>query len=134
METLFTVNAFVAVFLFLSIGAYFIYSDTKHLSWKAPLLISLLFFAYSLFTSVTEGPLMFWVEHTRSFWGNQIWFDLLLAAGVAWFLLVPQAKRLGMRLPVWLLTVALTGSIGLLAMLARTLYLQNKLEKEVLRS
>jgi len=44
---------------------------------------------------IREAPLGFWVEHPRHLWGNQIWFDLLLAAGVAWALLVPRARRLG---------------------------------------
>jgi hypothetical protein len=57
-------------------------------------------------------------------WGNQIWFDLLLAAGIGWFLIVPQAKVLNMRLSLWLVLIVSTGCIGFLAMVARMLYLR----------
>jgi hypothetical protein len=66
----------------------------------------------------------FWPVHTASLWGNQVWFDLLLAVSIGWFLLVPPARALGMPLGRWLLLVASSGCIGLLAMLARVLYLQ----------
>ena len=57
-------------------------------------------------------------------WGNQIWFDLLLAVGVAWSLLLPRARSVGMRVVPWTLFVLATGSIGLCAMFARCLYLE----------
>jgi hypothetical protein len=57
-------------------------------------------------------------------WGNQIWFDLLLAAGIGWFLIVPQAKDLNMRLLPWLVLIVCTGCIGFSAMVARMLYLR----------
>ncbi|MCX5739995.1 MAG: hypothetical protein NTZ61_16160, partial [Proteobacteria bacterium] len=68
----------------------------------------------------------FWTEHTRNLWGNQIWIDLLSAVGIAWFLIVPQAKALGMRPLPWLVLVACTGCIGFLAMTARLLYLRDR--------
>lgn len=67
-------------------------------SWLFPAALSLAFLLFSLQAVITEGPFAFWIEHTRNRWGNQIWFDLLLAIGIGWFLVVPQAKRLGMRL------------------------------------
>jgi hypothetical protein len=96
--------------------------------WRIPAGLSLLFFLFSLFTIITEGPVGFWVEHTRNLWGNQIWFDLLLAVGIGCFLLVPQAKKVGLNVWVWLVLIICTGSIGFLAFLARVLYEQEVLE------
>ena len=69
---------------------------TKNL-WVLPAAASFSFLMFSLYAVVQEGPLGFWTEHTRNLWGNQIWLDLLLAASIGWFLIVPQAKSLGMR-------------------------------------
>jgi predicted anti-sigma-YlaC factor YlaD len=95
-------------------------------AWRFAAALSLLFAAFSLWAVVQEGPLGFWPEHTRNLWGQQIWFDLLLAAGTAWAALLPRARALGMRPAPWLLAVVCTGSIGLLAMLARLLYLRER--------
>ncbi len=92
--------------------------------WRLPAALCAGFLAFSLFAVSIEGPLGFWPEHTRNLWGNQIWFDLLLAVGIAWFFIVPQARQVGMRLPLWLLLILSTGCIGFMAMLARLLYLQ----------
>ncbi len=93
--------------------------------WKVPALLSLAFGVFSLRAIVTEGLFGFWTEHTRNEWGNQIWFDLLLAIGIAWFLIVPHAKSLGMKVFPWLALVICTGCVGLTAMLARMLYLRD---------
>jgi hypothetical protein len=85
-----------------------------------------LFLALSLVATVTGewlGPLP---EHTRNFWGNQVWVDLLLAIGIGWFFVVPQAKKVGMPVLPWFLLILLTGCVGFTAMLARLLYLQEK--------
>ena len=94
----------------------------KHL-WLFPAALSLCFLAFSLRAVLTEGVFGFWPEHTRNIWGNQIWFDLLLAVGVGWCFAVPKARALGMRLWPWWLFILCTGSIGLLAMVARIFYL-----------
>ena len=39
----------------------------------------MLFLGWSLYTIASEGFFAFWGEHTRNAWGNQIWFDLLIA-------------------------------------------------------
>jgi hypothetical protein len=93
--------------------------------WIFPTVLCALFAAWSAAAIITEGQLGFWTEHTRNFWGYQIWFDLLLAASVAWGLIVPRAKIAGMQVLLWLALVLLSGSIGLLAMFARLLYLEN---------
>jgi len=98
----------------------------KKAMWLFPGVLSLLFLIFSLQTVASEGVLGFWTEHTRNLWGNQIWFDLLLATGIGWFLVMPQAKSLGIRPLPWLLLIACTGSIGFLAMIARLLYLRER--------
>jgi hypothetical protein len=91
-----------------------------------PAFLSVLFFAWSASAMIIEGPLNFWAEHTRNMWGNQIWFDLLLAVGIGWFLIGPRAKAVGMNILPWLFLIVCTGSIGFLMMAARLLYLEEK--------
>jgi hypothetical protein len=90
-------------------------------AWLVPASLSVLFFTWTMFTVLTEGPLAFWSEHTRNHWGNQIWFDLLLAGGIACSLLAARAKAQGMSM-----FVAGTGSVGLLAMFSRLLFLEER--------
>ena len=94
--------------------------------WLAPAAASLAFFAFSLGAVLIEGPTGFWVEHTRNLWGNQIWIDLLSAAGIGWYFILPRARTVGVRPRPWLLAIAATGSIGFLAMAARVLYLEDR--------
>jgi hypothetical protein len=94
--------------------------------WRFPALLCVAFLMWSTYAIATGGPAGFWPEHTRHAWGNQIWFDLLLAAGVALAFLVPQARRLGMQPLPWVILVICTGSIGLLAMASRILYLREE--------
>lgn len=94
--------------------------------WALPAGLSLAFFLYSSYTIWLEGPLGFYTEHTRDFWGIQIWFDLLMGVAIAWFLLVSQARKHGMNVVFWMIFVAATGNVGLMAMLARLLWLQEK--------
>lgn len=56
----------------------------------------------------------------------QIWYDRLLSVTVAFFLLQNRARAVGMKSEVWVLLVIFTGSIGLLSMLAQTLYYERK--------
>ena len=91
-------------------------------SWWVPASLSAGFFVYSLWPMLTMGALGFWAEHVRNLWGVQIWFDLLCAIGVGWALLTPRARAAGMTPWPWLALILATGSIGLLAMLARVLY------------
>ena len=95
-------------------------------AWVVPTLLSFAFFVFSLICIIDEGLLGFWTEHTRNGWGNQIWLDLLFAAGVAWVLIVPQARKVGMLTLPWLVLIVSTGSIGLLAMMSRLMFLQQQ--------
>ncbi len=102
-------------------------SETDNaVQWKIPAGFAVLFLAFSLYTIMTEGPLGFAVEHARNLWGNQITLDLLLAVGAALYFAMPRAKALGMQPLLWLALIASTGSIGLLAMVARLAYLTAK--------
>lgn len=92
--------------------------------WAIPAGVAFLFGLWTLFAAFSEGPTGFWPEHTRNLWGNQIWFDLLLAAAIALTFMMPRARSLGMRTVPWTLLVLATGSIGLLAMYARITYLE----------
>ena len=74
----------------------------------------------------TGGAFGFWGEHTRNDWNNQIFLDLLLCAGCAYFLLLDRARAVSMRVLPWFFAIATLGSIGLLAMVARVLFLEDK--------
>jgi hypothetical protein len=91
--------------------------------WLIPAALSVALLGWSAWTVALEGPLGFWPEHLRGAWGNQIWFDLLLSMGMAFALLAPRAQARGMRLAPWFVAIACTGSVGLLAMAARYLFL-----------
>lgn len=93
-------------------------------AWRLPAAVSVAFFLFSLVAILTEGPTGFWREHTQHLWGNQIWFDLLLAASVGWTVALPRARAVGMNLVPWFLAIVGTGSIAFLAFLARLLYLE----------
>lgn len=90
--------------------------------WWAPAALSAGFAAWSVYAVAEGGPLGFWAEHHGNAWRTQIWMDLLLAVGVAWYLLQPRLRALGARPLPWLVLVVATGSIGLLAVLARVLH------------
>ena len=94
-----------------------------------PLLAALLAAGFGLFTAVTiarDGVMPVWVNHTSNLWGIQVWWDLLFALGIACFFVVPRARAQGMAVPLWLLFVAATASIGLLAMVARLFWLERR--------
>ncbi len=94
--------------------------------WIVAVGLCLCFFALSLVAVSSGGPLGFWAEHIRNSWGNQIWCDLLLGVGTAFVLLRPRARAAGMHPLPWFILIACTGSIGLLAMVARCLVLERR--------
>lgn len=97
--------------------------------WILPAALSCTFFGFSVYTVRKEGPYGFWPEHIRNLWGNQIWYDLLLAGACSYATLVPRARAVGMNPFTWLLGVLATGSVGLYAMLARILQLEEEAQK-----
>ena len=92
--------------------------------WIAPALLSFAFLLWSIYAVTTGGSMGFWTEHVRNAWGNQIWFDLLLAGGVAFALMAPRLRSVGMAPLPWGLLIIATGSVGVLATYARYLYLE----------
>lgn len=111
-----------AIFYSLSSG------NTARGRWAIPAALSFLFFVFSFIAGLNEGPTGFWPEHVRNLWGNQIWFDLLLAAGTALFLLIPKAKSVGLNPLPWAVLTVATGSIGLLAFLAVVLWKEEQVK------
>jgi hypothetical protein len=94
--------------------------------WIVPAVLSALFLAFSALAIGQEGPTGFWPVHTANLWGNQVWFDLLLAVAIGWTLILPRARSAGMALLPWAVLILVTGCIGFLAMLARLFWLERK--------
>ena len=99
-------------------------SGARSANWVFPAAVCAVFLVFSLWAVVAEGPTGFWPVHAKNLWGNQVWFDLLLATTIGWLLIVPRAKAAGMLLGGWLVLIVCSGSIGFLAMLARLVYLE----------
>lgn len=93
-------------------------------TWAIPACLACALLLWTLKAALQEGATGFWPEHTRNLWGNQIWFDLLLAAALALTFMIPRARAVGMRTVPWTLLVLASGSIGLLALYARIIYLE----------
>lgn len=95
-------------------------------AWMFPAALSLAFAIFSLVTIARDGIVPVWVNHTTNLWGNQVWFDLLIGFGISWVFLATQGRRLGMSQIPWIIALFATGNVGLLAMLARVLYLRDR--------
>ena len=111
----------LAVFVFVYTGRN---SAAVKSAWMFPAILSAAFLVFSLITLANEGFGSLWLNHTSNYWGNQVWFDLLIGFGISWVFLVTEGRRLGMNAWPWIIALAATGNIGLLAMLARILYLK----------
>jgi hypothetical protein len=94
--------------------------------WQIAALLAAGFFAFTLIPVMREGPLGFVANHNASFWGIQVFWDLILALCAALFLAAPRMKRAGMNLWLSALPVALLGSIGLLVVLTRLFWLEQR--------
>ncbi|WP_297515033.1 hypothetical protein [uncultured Caulobacter sp.] len=95
-------------------------------AWLAPAALSVAFLTLSVDVVIKAGPLGFVPEHLHGPWGAQILCDLILSAGTALALLLPRARAVGMTTIPWMALIAATGSIGLLAMTARCLFLESR--------
>lgn len=80
------------------------------------------FTTYTAVTVASEGVLGFYTNHSTNFWGVQVWYDLIIALGIALFLLAPRARAASISPVPYIILTSFTGSIGLLAMLARVLW------------
>jgi hypothetical protein len=89
----------------------------------AALLPAIFWLGYAIYA---DGPVGFWALVTTSPWGMQMWFDRLLTLAAAFFLLQNRARAAGMKSEAWVLAVLLTGAVGLLIMLATTVYLERR--------
>jgi hypothetical protein len=96
------------------------------LRWGTPAGIGVLFVAFSLWTVAEEGLVQFWINHTTTLAGVQVWFDLALAVVIAFVLIAPRARAAGMPLLPWGIAVAASACIALLFMLARLIWLEER--------
>lgn len=82
------------------------------------------FGALTAVTIWSEGVWLVVENHTLNLWGIQVWYDLLFSVSIALFFVLPRARAAGMNVLPWIVFVALTASIGLLAMVARLFWLE----------
>lgn len=94
--------------------------------WLVPMAVVVPFMAWTAFAMTKEGFVAFWPVLMGSYWGVQIWIDRVMSVTIAFFLLQNRARAVGLKSEVWVIVVILTGSIGLLLMLAQTVYLERK--------
>lgn len=95
-------------------------------AWLVPAAVLVPFTAWTVLAIIKEGVVGFWPVLMGSYWGVQVWFDRLLSVAAAFFLLQNRARAVGMKSEVWVIVVIFSGSIGLLLMLAQTVYLERK--------
>ena len=100
--------------------------DVNRLNWLLPAGLGVAFTGVTLYVVFTEGLIQFWDNHVANWAGNQVWFDLLLAVSIAFFLIAPRARAVGMKLLPWGIAVFATASVALLPMLARLLWLERR--------
>jgi len=89
----------------------------ERVSWSAWLVPALTVPVFAVWTGIViarERLFGFNEIISGSLWGLQLWFDRLLSVTA------------GIKSDVWIIFVIVTGSIGLLAMLARTVYLERR--------
>lgn len=96
------------------------------LGWLLPAICGLAFIVFSAVTVSREGLIQFWINHTTSFAGNQVWFDLVSAVTISFYLIAPRARAVGMPLLPWGIAVFSTACIALLPMLAWLIWLEQK--------
>lgn len=91
-------------------------SPAERAPWWIPAVALVPFACWTALSIAEDGLFGFWREHVGSPWETQIWLDLLLMAGVAWWLAQSRLRRLGAPRAPWLLFIVCTGSIGALSM------------------
>lgn len=95
---------------------------------------ALLAAGFGAFTAVQigrEGVIGFYLNHTQSLTGLQVWWDLIMCAMIALFFVAPRARKQGMNILPWAILVGTTASIGLLAMCARLFWLEQAAAREI---
>ena len=96
------------------------------MAWAVPVVLGAGFAVFSIITVAQEGLPQFWVNHSTSLAGNQVWFDLLFAVTIAFYLIAPRARAVGMPIWPWALAVVATACVALLPMLARMIWLEQR--------
>lgn len=94
------------------------------LRWGLPAATGALLVVFSLWTVAEEGLIQFWINHTTTLAGVQVWFDLVIAVAISFVLMAPRARAVGMPLLPWGIAVIATASVALLPMLARLFWLE----------
>ena len=95
-------------------------------SWWLAAALGVAFIAFSAIPIAQEGYLGFLPNHTQDLWGTQVWYDLVICVVISLVFIVPRAKAVGMRVPLWVIAVGLTASISLLPMVARLFWLESR--------
>lgn len=98
----------------------------KSSPWMFAAAISILFLVFTLWVVAREGFTGLFAAHEVNLWGSQVFIDLVIAAVTGLFLMAPRARRVGVGLAPYVGLTVLTGSIGLLALVARVLYLESR--------
>lgn len=107
-------------------GAYILIAKPVIGNWALAAALGLVFFAYTMVQIAQEGVVMFFINHSANLTGIQVWWDLVMCVLIAFFFILPRARRAGMNVIPWALLVGTTASIGLLAMCARLFWLESR--------
>jgi hypothetical protein len=94
--------------------------------WFLPMFVFLALASWTVVAITEAGLDALWPVYTASPWGLQAWYDRLAAVTIAFFFLQNRARAAGMKSETWVVLVIFTGSLALLAMLARMLYLERQ--------
>ena len=107
-------------------------TQTKHRvswpGWLVPVAVVVPFAAWTGFAVAEQRLADVLPMLMASPWGLQLWLDRLVSVTVAFFLLQNRARAAGLKSEVWVIAVIFTGSIGLLLMLALTLYRERNMD------
>lgn len=109
------------------VGPLVLYLATSKKYAESAVLAAALGAGFAAFTAVTiwaEGIMPVYLNHSTNLWGVQVWYDLLISVVIALLFVVPRARKQAMNVPLWVLLVGATASIGLLGMVARLFWLE----------
>ena len=96
--------------------------------WLVPAVVAVPFAVWTGLAIIEQGLFDDLPTLLDADWGLQVWFDRLMSVTAAFYLLQNRARGAGMKSEVWAIAVIFTGSIGLLPMLARTLYRERRMD------
>ena len=128
--TAFQILALAGAIIVLPIIVYLALSQKPKESVLIAACLSAGFGAYTAVTIWAEGFTPLIANHSMNLWGIQVWYDLLMSVGVALLFVIPRARKVGMNIPLWVLFVGSTASIGLMAMIARLFWLEQSAGSE----